>query len=95
VVDLLEAMDGEAAFAGSLAVAGRTGTLERRMRGTAAQDTCRAKTGTLIGVSALAGYCTTRAGADVAFAFLMNGVNPAGARVLQDRMVAALARYAP
>jgi hypothetical protein len=31
----------------------------------------------------------------VAFAILMNGVNPYGARRLQDRMVAALARYSP
>ena len=33
-----------------------------RMRGTAAQDRCRAKTGTLRDVSALAGVCTTAAG---------------------------------
>jgi D-alanyl-D-alanine carboxypeptidase/D-alanyl-D-alanine-endopeptidase (penicillin-binding protein 4) len=95
VVGLLRAMDGEAAFTGSLAVAGRTGTLAQRMRGTTAQDRCRAKTGTLSGVSALAGYCTSVNGADVAFAFLMNGVNPTGARALQDRMAAALARYTP
>jgi hypothetical protein len=31
----------------------------------------------------------------VAFAFLMNYVSPYGARILQDRMTAALARYAP
>jgi len=95
VVTLLATMRDEAAFTGSLAVAGRSGTLERRMRGTAAQDRCRGKTGTVIGVSALAGYCTTAAGADVAFAFLMNGVNPAGAHALQDRMAAALAGYEP
>jgi D-alanyl-D-alanine carboxypeptidase/D-alanyl-D-alanine-endopeptidase (penicillin-binding protein 4) len=93
VVTLLEEMDGEASFAGSLAVAGRTGTLEDRMRGTNAQDRCRAKTGTLRDVSALAGYCTTRGGAHVAFAYLMNYVSPYGARILQDRMTAALARY--
>ena len=60
-----------------------------------AQDRCRAKTGTLRDVSALAGYCTTTAGAHVAFAFLMNYVSPYGARTLQDRMTTALARYAP
>ena len=63
------------------------------MRGTAARDACRAKTGTLSHVSALAGYCETRDGGRVAFAFLMNGVYPSGARCLQDRMAAALARY--
>jgi D-alanyl-D-alanine carboxypeptidase/D-alanyl-D-alanine-endopeptidase (penicillin-binding protein 4) len=94
VVTLLEELDGDASLYDALAIAGRTGTLEDRMRGTAAQDRCRAKTGTLRDVSALAGYCTTRSGAHVAFAFLMNYVTPYGARILQDRMTAALARYA-
>ena len=83
------------AFETSLAVAGRNGTLFDRMRRTAARDRCQGKTGTLQDVSALAGYCQTTAGARVAFAILMNGVNPYGARRLQDRMVAALARYSP
>ena len=95
VVTLLDALDGEAAFTGSLAVAGRNGTIEKRMRGSAAQDRCRAKTGTLRDVSALAGYCTTVGGRQVAFAFLMNYVNPWSARTLQDRMTIALARYRP
>lgn len=95
VVRMLEEMAGDAAFTGSLAVAGRSGTIVHRMRGTSAQDRCRAKTGTLRDVSALAGYCTTRNGAEVAFAFLMNYVSPYGARILQDRMTSALARYKP
>jgi D-alanyl-D-alanine carboxypeptidase/D-alanyl-D-alanine-endopeptidase (penicillin-binding protein 4) len=98
VVRLLGRMATEAAgpaFEASLAVAGRNGTLVRRMRRTAARDRCRAKTGTLNYVSALAGYCQTTAGARVAFAFLMNGVNVYGAHVLQDRMATALARYSP
>jgi D-alanyl-D-alanine carboxypeptidase/D-alanyl-D-alanine-endopeptidase (penicillin-binding protein 4) len=97
VVRLLERVDGQPsvarAFEESLAVAGRTGTLKRRMRATAAAGACRAKTGTLRWTSALAGICTTRAGGRVAFAFLMNGVSPVAARGLQDRMAAALARY--
>jgi serine-type D-Ala-D-Ala carboxypeptidase/endopeptidase (penicillin-binding protein 4) len=95
VVTMLRTMDGDATFTGSLAIAGRTGTLDDRMRGTLAQDRCRAKTGTLRDVSALAGYCTTRHGGDVAFAFLMNYVSPYNARILQDRMANALARYRP
>jgi D-alanyl-D-alanine carboxypeptidase/D-alanyl-D-alanine-endopeptidase (penicillin-binding protein 4) len=82
-------------FRASLAVAGRTGTLKDRMRRSVARDRCRAKTGTLISVSALAGYCETRSGGTVAFAFLMNYVNPYSARVLQDRMLDALVRYSP
>lgn len=83
------------AFEDSLAVAGRNGTLDTRMRGTSAQDNCHAKTGTLSTISALAGYCLTTSGGRVAFAFLMNGVSPASARRLQDRMTVALARYRP
>ena len=96
VVRLLTGMDASeaaVAFDQSLAVAGRNGTLDRRMRRTAAQDRCRAKTGTLSDVSALAGFCDTTGGERVAFAFLMNGVWPASARALQDRMTVALARY--
>ena len=96
VVSLLTAMDeSELAepFLSSLPVAGRSGTLHDRMRSSAARDSCRAKTGTLSDVSALAGYCDTRGGGRVAFAFLMNHVWPSGARRLQDRMAAALARY--
>ena len=96
VVSLLTAMDeSELAvpFASSLPVAGRTGTLHDRMRRSAARDACRAKTGTLSNVSALAGYCDTRGGDRVAFAFIMNFVYPWSARRLQDRMTAALARY--
>jgi D-alanyl-D-alanine carboxypeptidase/D-alanyl-D-alanine-endopeptidase (penicillin-binding protein 4) len=80
-------------FYRSLPLAGRTGTLRKRMRGTAAQGRCRAKTGTLIGVSALAGYCRSRANRPIAFALLMNGVNVARARAAQDRIAAALAAY--
>ena len=93
VVTMLRGLADDPSFEPSLAVAGRTGTIAYRMRGTAAQDRCRAKTGTLRDVSALAGYCTTTAGERVAFAFLMNYVNVYGARILQDRMTAALARY--
>ena len=45
------------AYIDSLPVAGREGTVADRMRGTAAEDNCRTKTGTLSGVSALSGYC--------------------------------------
>lgn len=96
VVKLLSGMAGSEhaeAFNASLAVIGRNGTVASRMRGTAAQDNCHAKTGTLRDVSALAGYCTTTGGERVAFAFIMNRVWPGSARALQDRMTAALARY--
>jgi D-alanyl-D-alanine carboxypeptidase/D-alanyl-D-alanine-endopeptidase (penicillin-binding protein 4) len=79
----------------SLAVAGKSGTLADRMRHSSARGRCRAKTGTLNGVSNLAGYCDSPAGGHVAFAFLMTGVNLYTAHRLQDRMAGILARYTP
>ena len=94
VVRLLLAMlhrDESAAFQRSLSIAGRDGTLARRMRRGPARGRCRGKTGTLAGVSALSGFCTARSGDVYAFSILMNGVGTSGARALQDRMAQALA----
>jgi D-alanyl-D-alanine carboxypeptidase/D-alanyl-D-alanine-endopeptidase (penicillin-binding protein 4) len=112
VVELLEAMvevdenkapDEQAdqrrlrdAWIRSLAVAGRSGTLARRMRGTAARGSCVAKTGTLNRVSTLSGYCFRgpRDGAHaVIFSLLMNRVDVGRAHLVQDRMTALMARY--
>jgi len=93
VVRLLSKMSANTTFRGSLAVAGRSGTLARRMLGTSAAGRCRGKTGTLSNVSNLAGYCRARNGDTLAFAILMNRVWPPGARTLQDRMAVAIARY--
>ena len=97
VVDLLVSMDSTELAEPmliSLSVAGQSGTLAERMRGTAAQGRCRAKTGTLIGISNLAGYCRSLSGARTAFAFLMSG-SMRSAQRLQNKMTAALARYRP
>ncbi|HVR72163.1 MAG TPA: D-alanyl-D-alanine carboxypeptidase/D-alanyl-D-alanine-endopeptidase [Vicinamibacteria bacterium] len=72
---LLVAMDKHphaAAFRDSLPVAGVDGTLEGRMRGTAAQGRVRAKTGSLRHVNALAGYATHRGGERLVFAIVLN-----------------------
>jgi len=84
------------AFLTSLAVAGRTGTLARRMRGTAARGRCVGKTGTLSGVSAVSGYCEVAPQRFVVFSILMNKVkNLRRAQLAQDRMVSLIARYSP
>jgi len=93
VVTLLEHMADNAPFVDSLAVAGKTGTLVDEMRGTSAQGRCRGKTGTLAAVSNLVGYCTARDGDELAFAFLMNGINPDYAHPIQDQMAVALSQY--
>jgi len=81
------------AFYGSLPLAGKSGTLHKRMRRTRASGRCRAKTGTLSGVTALAGYCRAPDGDAMTFALLMNGVNVWAGRRAQDRIAALLASY--
>jgi serine-type D-Ala-D-Ala carboxypeptidase/endopeptidase (penicillin-binding protein 4) len=95
VVTLLAHMATDTYFTSSLAIAGRTGTLEFIDQGTLAQDHCIGKTGTLAAVANVAGYCHARDGHTLAFAFLVNG-NPATNYVhgvLEGRMMLALARY--
>jgi D-alanyl-D-alanine carboxypeptidase/D-alanyl-D-alanine-endopeptidase (penicillin-binding protein 4) len=95
VARLLVAMrrrPGGPVFRRSLPLAGKQGTVAGRMNGTAAEGRCRTKTGTLIGVSALSGYCDAGHGL-VAFSFLMNSVSIDVARSAQDRMAALIARY--
>ena len=81
------------AFYRSLPLAGRTGTLHKRMRRTRASGRCRAKTGTLAGVTALAGYCRAADGDPMTFALLMNRINVFAGRRAQDRIAALLASY--
>ncbi len=94
IVSLLHAQMANQPFLRSLAVAGRTGTLQDEMRHTYAQGRCRGKTGTLRDVSNLVGYCTARDGHTLAFALMMNGIYPGYAHPIQDKMVVAVARYA-
>jgi D-alanyl-D-alanine carboxypeptidase/D-alanyl-D-alanine-endopeptidase (penicillin-binding protein 4) len=76
-------------FVRSLAVAGRSGTLEHRLRRRPAFGNVRAKTGTTNGASALSGYVSDR----YAFVILQNGnpVSSTRARAAQDRFVTLLA----
>lgn len=97
VVDLLLAMREDAAgddFIQDLALAGKEGTVDDRMAGTAAYGRCRTKTGTLTGVSNLSGYCFNKSGRVMVFSVLMNGVRDLGlAHLDQDRIAAAVAGY--
>jgi D-alanyl-D-alanine carboxypeptidase/D-alanyl-D-alanine-endopeptidase (penicillin-binding protein 4) len=75
-----------------LAVAAQSGTLVKRLVDTPLAGKVRAKTGSLDGVSGLAGYVDGRR--SLSFAFLANGrLSEEGGRVLQDRLVALLAGY--
>ena len=96
IVALLRYLDGSptgAYIRDALAVAGRHGTLSDRMLHSAATGRCRAKTGTLTGVSNLAGYCEAANGHLVAFAFFNDELAIETARSLQDNMAITIARY--
>jgi len=84
-----------AAYRDSLPVGGLDGTLERRMRGTAAEQNVRAKTGTLAYVNALSGYLTTRRGEVLIFSLMGNNYTGAGREVTAvfDQICALLAGY--
>jgi D-alanyl-D-alanine carboxypeptidase/D-alanyl-D-alanine-endopeptidase (penicillin-binding protein 4) len=77
----------------SLAIAGRTGTLELRMRGTRAAGNCQGKTGTLTGVSNLVGYCQAADGHTLAFAIFTDGIATETAHTFQDNMAITVADY--
>ena len=96
VVQLLDYLSSTAdgrLLRADLAVAGKTGTLSERMRKTGAAGRCDAKTGTLTGVSNLAGYCQARNGDLLAFAFFDDNLDLEAAHTLQDNMAITLADY--
>ena len=59
-------------FRDALPVAGVDGTLRNRMRGTAAENNVRAKTGSLSSAASLGGYLTTASGEKLAFSIMVN-----------------------
>ena len=82
-------------YLASLPVGGVDGTLTRRMRGMSAEGVLRAKTGTLRGITTLAGYTVTRDGETVAFSILVSNylgsANPR--RALQDKIGNILTQF--
>ncbi|KAA6313093.1 D-alanyl-D-alanine carboxypeptidase [termite gut metagenome] len=78
----------------SLPVAGRDGTLKDRMKGGKAYKNVTAKTGTITGISCLAGYVQTSHNHMLAFAIMnQNTLWASKARRLQDMICEELAKY--
>lgn len=76
-----------------LPVAGEDGTLSKRMRHSHAHRNVKAKTGTVTGVSALAGYCTAKNGHRLCFSIINMGIRYASSgRNFQDRVCNALCK---
>ena len=77
----------------SMPIAGIDGTLDDRMRRGHAHGNVHAKTGTVTGVSALAGYCTAANGHKLCFSIINMGIRrSATGRRFQDRVCEALCR---
>ena len=82
-------------FYQSLPIAGVDGTIENRMRGTAAEGNAHAKTGSISNVRTLSGYVTTRDGEKLIFVLMANHFT-ANRRVVervQDFVVERLANF--
>ncbi len=79
----------------ALPVAGRDGTLEGRMKGTAAENNVRAKTGTMSNIRSLAGYVRTQDGEPLAFAIMIENFEGTGARAVaaMDAIAVLLAGF--
>ena len=75
----------------SLAVAGRSGTLEDRLRHSWAEGHCQGKTGTLTGASNLVGYCQSAGGHLLAFAIFNDNISTTAAHIFQDHMAISIA----
>lgn len=85
--------DVMAALYPALPVAGVDGTLKKRMKGSAAEGNVHAKTGTLSGISSLAGYCRAANQHLLAFCIINQGImKNAEGRNFQDRVCEALCR---
>ena len=82
-------------FNNSLSIAGVDGTLRKRMRGTAAENNFKGKTGTLNGVSSISGYVTNADEDDIIvcmmFEFTRGGASKY--KKIQDRIIETLARW--
>ncbi|CAF4668597.1 unnamed protein product, partial [Rotaria sp. Silwood1] len=82
-------------FYRTLPIAGKDGTLSKRMIGTEAEGNVHAKTGTINSVSCLSGYAVTRDAELIIFYIAMNGFggSSTGPRDKQDEICEAICQF--
>jgi D-alanyl-D-alanine carboxypeptidase/D-alanyl-D-alanine-endopeptidase (penicillin-binding protein 4) len=82
-------------FEAALPIAGRDGTLARRMAGTPAEGNARAKTGSIANARALSGYVRTADGEPLVFSILGNNFDTPASVIEQasDAIVVRLAEF--
>jgi serine-type D-Ala-D-Ala carboxypeptidase/endopeptidase (penicillin-binding protein 4) len=93
--DVLRRAPEGGAIASGLAVAGRSGTLWKRLLDTPAAGNLRGKTGSISAVVALAGSISAADAHGLHFAYVVNGAAGAPVRQLQDELAITLATYDP
>ena len=74
-------------FIASLPILGLDGTAQRRLKDSAAQNHVHMKTGSLEGVSAVAGYVLNSQNKRYAFVMMVNHTNAASGRPAQDALI--------
>lgn len=87
--------DNKASIINSLAQPGKPGTLERRLKNSIAQNRVFAKTGSMNGVSNIAGYVFTEGGETFTFVLYFNNFTLPQAEInnLQDLIIMRLASF--
>jgi D-alanyl-D-alanine carboxypeptidase/D-alanyl-D-alanine-endopeptidase (penicillin-binding protein 4) len=82
-------------FESALPIAGRDGTLERRMAGTPAEGNAHAKTGSIANARALSGYVTDADGERLVFSVIANNFETPASLIEQtsDQIVVRLAQF--
>ena len=82
-------------FPDTLPIAGREGSLAKRLSGTAAEGQVRAKTGTVDNVRAIAGYVNAASGETLAFSIIANNftVGPSMVDAAADKALVRLATF--
>ena len=83
-------------FLNSLAVSGRVGTLKKRLKEAPYRSRIKAKTGYILGASALSGYAETIKGRYLTFSILVNNFKGSNRNIkkVQDSICRALIEYA-
>lgn len=94
LMNVLDRAGPASALADGLAVAGETGTLAERFGDSAAKGRLRGKTGTLLDVTALAGFAEAVQGPVLTFAYVANGAEVTAALLeLQEALGDDLVAY--